>query len=74
MDYTPDRQDRHRAALWALGFVLIALVCIAAINAKAAATIPAYQPLPTPIVVDRGWEIHIGSDNCVGWNVSCNNH
>lgn len=83
MNNTPqpaDRQDllsdRIRATLPYFVALLVFLATVTWINVTHPA--PPGQPWqaspdPTPIVVDRGWEIHIGSDNCVGWSVSCNN-
>ena len=74
-EHTPqssDRQDRNRTLLWALGFVLIALVAIAGINANAPQA-GVYQPQPTPFVIETrrieilsNNQLFSGNQTCIG--------
>lgn len=76
MDFSTFSQDRARYLFYTAALLIAALTLVAIFNiAYPQPPAGAWQPAPdpTPIIVDRGWEINIGSKNCLGWTVSCNN-
>lgn len=76
MDHSSiDRQERYRYLFYTVVALLVFLFSFAAWSASNPAP-PAgdWRPMPdpTPFVVETQ-RIEILSNNCMGWNVSCNN-